>query len=213
MDVQKTILALRQLHPYANCELDYGTPYELLISVILSAQCTDKRVNMVTPALFAWCNTPAEMARHTEEELIPYIRSCGFYNNKAKNILACSRSLMDRFGGEVPQTVEELVTLEGVGRKTANVVYAVAFGGDAIPVDTHVFRLAHRMGFSNANTPAGVERDLNALVPQAEWSEFHHLLIHHGRKVCYARHPACGDCPLFDCPSRMVKGQQDNTTN
>lgn len=205
MEIQKTIEALSALHPEANCELHFNTPYELLVSVILSAQCTDKRVNLVTPALFAWCNTPQEMATHTEEELIPYIRSCGFYNNKAKNILACSRSLVERFGGVVPQTVEELVTLQGVGRKTANVVYAVAFGGDAIPVDTHVFRLAHRMGFSSANTPAGVERDLNALVPQSQWSLFHHLLIHHGRKVCFARSPLCAQCPLADCPSRKGK--------
>lgn len=204
MDIANTIAALHQLHPAADCELNYGTPYELLVSVILSAQCTDKRVNQVTPALFAWCNTPQQMITHTVEEIIPYIRSCGFYNNKAKNILACSHSLVDRFDGQVPDTVEQLVTLEGVGRKTANVVYAVAFGGDAIPVDTHVFRLAHRMGLSTANTPAGVERDLNALVPQSQWSLFHHLLIHHGRRVCTARNPHCDRCPLADCPSRAA---------
>lgn len=191
------------MHPTAECELTYGTPYELLVSVILSAQCTDKRVNEVTPALFAWCNTPEAMAQKTEEELIPYIRTCGFFNNKARNIIACSRSLVARFGGVVPSTVEELVTLEGVGRKTANVVYAVAFGGEAIPVDTHVFRLAHRLGLSEANTPEGVERDLNRLVPEENWSEFHHLLIHHGRYVCKARKPDCAQCVLTHCPSRV----------
>ena len=204
-EIAFTIDELRAMHPNAECELTYGTPFELLVSVILSAQCTDKRVNMVTPALFAWCNTPQDMASKTEEELIPYIRSCGFYNNKAKNIIACARSLMERFGGEVPHTVQELVTLEGVGRKTANVVYAVAFGGEAIPVDTHVYRLAHRLGLSDANTPEGVERDLNRVIPEAEWSDFHHLLIHHGRYVCKARRPECERCALTHCPSRQTR--------
>ena len=193
---------LRSMHPEAECELVYGTPFELLVSVILSAQCTDKRVNEVTPALFAWCNTPQAMAEKTEEELIPYIRSCGFYNNKAKNIIACSKSLVERFGGREPETVEELVTIEGVGRKTANVVVAVAFGGDAMPVDTHVFRLAHRLGLSDANTPEGVEKDLCRQVPQGDWSAFHHLLIHHGRYVCKARSPMCEQCCVSACKAR-----------
>jgi endonuclease-3 len=202
--IEKTIGELREMHPAAECELMYGTPFELLVSVILSAQCTDKRVNQVTPALFAYCNTPQEMATKTPEDIIPYIRSCGFYNNKAKNIIACARSLVERFDGEVPDTVEQLVTLEGVGRKTANVVYAVAFGGDAIPVDTHVFRLAHRLGLTQANTPEAVERDLVRQVPQEEWSAFHHLLIHHGRYVCKARQPDCARCKLSECPSRKA---------
>lgn len=204
-EIQKTLCELRAMHPTAECELVYGTPYELLVSVILSAQCTDKRVNEVTPALFAWCNTPKGMAAKTEEEVIPYIRSCGFYNNKAKNIIACSKSLVARFGGKVPETVDELVTLEGVGRKTANVVYAVAFGGDAMPVDTHVFRLAHRLGLSDANTPEGVEKDLCRQVPQEDWSAFHHLLIHHGRYVCKARKPECDRCLVSACPSRRAE--------
>ena len=190
------------MHPAAECELVYGTPYELLVSVILSAQCTDKRVNEVTPALFAWCNTPEAMAEKRVDELIPYIRSCGFFNNKAKNIIACSKSLVARFGGKVPETVDELVTLEGVGRKTANVVYAVAFGGDAMPVDTHVFRLAHRLGLSTASTPAGVEKDLCRQVPEEDWSAFHHLLIHHGRYVCKARRPECEVCCVSACKVR-----------
>jgi len=202
-EIMTTIDELYRMHPAATCELAYGTPYELLVSVILSAQCTDKRVNQVTPALFAWCNTPEAMATKSVEELIPYIRSCGFFNNKAKSIIACSKQLVERFGGVVPHTVEELVTLAGVGRKTANVVYAVAFGGDAIPVDTHVFRLAHRLGLSNANTPAGVERDLNKAVPEDKWSDFHHLLIHHGRYICKARQPNCAECTLSYCPSRQ----------
>lgn len=209
-ELRETIAELTAMHPEANCELRYGTPYELLVSVILSAQCTDKRVNEVTPALFAWCRTPEEMAAKTEEELIPYIHSCGFYNNKARNIIRCSRSLVERFGGVVPATVEELVTLEGVGRKTANVVYAVAFGGEAIPVDTHVFRLAHRLGLSNGNTPDKVERDLNAAVPEAQWSDFHHLLIHHGRYVCKARRPECERCTLSHCPSREAPYGEEN---
>ncbi|MBO4535271.1 MAG: endonuclease III [Clostridia bacterium] len=202
MDINTLLADLRAAHPTAECELNYGTPYQLLVSVILSAQCTDKRVNQVTPALFAWCDNPFDMATKTEEELIPYIRSCGFYNNKARSIISCSKSLVERFGGEVPRTVEELVTLQGVGRKTANVVYAVAFGGEAIPVDTHVFRLAHRLGLSQGKTPYEVEMDLDKAVPHEEWSHFHHLLIHHGRYVCQARKPNCAECTVRDCPSR-----------
>ncbi|MBQ9145067.1 MAG: endonuclease III [Clostridia bacterium] len=203
MDIQVLLQRLNEQHPNAVCELDYGTPYQLLVAVILSAQCTDRRVNMVTPALFAWGDNPKDMAEKSEEELIPYIRSCGFYRNKAKSIIASARSIMARFGGEVPRTVEELVTLEGVGRKTANVVYSVAFGGDAIPVDTHVFRLAHRLGLSQAKTPDGVEKDLNARFEREEWSRLHHLLIHHGRYVCNARNPRCNECSLADiCPSK-----------
>ncbi len=187
---------LNEMHKRPECELDFATPYQLLVSVILSAQCTDKRVNEVTPALFAVAPTPSAVIALGEERLEEYIHSCGFYHNKAKNIIGASQAIISKFGGEVPRTVEELVTLDGVGRKTANVVYAVAFGGNAIAVDTHVFRVSHRLGLSDAKDPSGVERDLCKGFPEEEWSVLHHLLIHHGRYVCKARNPLCGECLL-----------------
>ncbi len=193
---------MQQQHPDAKCQLDYGTPFELLVAVILSAQCTDKRVNEVTPKLFAFCNTPERMATLAVDELIPYIRSCGFFNNKAHNLIACAKAICNTYHGQVPSTVEELVTLPGVGRKTANVVYSVAFGGNAIPVDTHVFRLAHRLGLSQGKTPDAVEQDLCRQFDEQDWSLLHHLLILHGRTVCMARKPHCADCNVCAlCPS------------
>ncbi len=178
------------------CELDFETPFELLVAVILSAQCTDKRVNMITPALFQDYNSASALAALTEQQLIPYIKSCGFYNNKAKNIIKASKDLVERFGGRVPDTVDELVTLAGVGRKTANVVYSVAFGGNAIAVDTHVFRVSRRLGIAVSSSPDGVEKELQAFFPVGNWAEAHHLLIHHGRYVCKARNPLCASCLL-----------------
>ncbi len=200
--------ALRKTHSSPTCELDFGTPFELLVSVILSAQCTDKRVNAITPALFSKYNTPEAVAAMSEEQLIPYIRSCGFYNNKAKNIIQAAKDILARFDGKVPDTVQALTSLAGVGRKTANVVYSVAFGGAAIAVDTHVFRVSRRLGIASAATPDGVERELMVFFPQALWSEAHHLLIHHGRYVCKAAKPRCGECLLYkECEyySRLEK--------
>lgn len=187
---------LNQMHPVAECELRFSTPYQLLVAVILSAQCTDKRVNVVTKDLFAEWGTPQRMLTLTQEQLESKIKSCGFYHNKAKNVLAATEILVRDFAGEVPRDRDQLEKLPGVGRKTANVVYAVAFGGDAIAVDTHVFRLSHRLDLSQADTPLGVEEDLCKRFPQDAWSHLHHLLIHHGRYICKAQSPNCSDCLL-----------------
>ena len=187
---------LDQMHPAAECELNFDTPYQLLVAVVLSAQCTDKRVNVVTAELFRQWGTPQAIHALSQSELEEKIKSCGFYHNKAKSILAATEILLEKYGGEVPRDRALLEALPGVGRKTANVVYAVAFGGDAIAVDTHVFRLSHRLGLSKENTPLGVEKDLMGLFPQKDWSHLHHLLIHHGRYVCKAQSPRCEECLL-----------------
>lgn len=187
---------LKKMHPQAECELNFQTPYQLLVAVILSAQCTDKRVNMITKDLFAKWGTPEEILSLSQEELEQEIKSCGFYHNKAKNILAATEMLLREYGGVVPADRALLERLPGVGRKTANVVYAVAFGGNAIAVDTHVFRLSHRLGLSDAKEPYGVEKDLSARFPEKDWSDLHHLLIHHGRYLCKAQSPKCYECLL-----------------
>lgn len=187
---------LRLLHSDPVCELNFKTPFELLVAVILSAQCTDKRVNEVTATLFRKYNTPEDFAGIDVHELERLIYSCGFYKNKAANIIKAATDILVRFGGKVPSTVEELVTLAGVGRKTANVVYAVAFGGQAMAVDTHVLRLANRIGFVRTDKPEVVEKALTAAIPESRWTEAHHLLIHHGRYVCKARNPECDKCTI-----------------
>lgn len=198
---QEILGELARLYPDARPALHYRSPFELLVAVILSAQCTDERVNRVTERLFARASTPEEMAALSQEELEKYIYSCGFYHNKAAHILSASRDILARYGGEVPNTLDELMTLAGVGRKTANVVFSVAFGGDAIAVDTHVFRVANRLGLARGTTTEQVERGLMRVIPQEQWSKAHHLLIWHGRKTCHARRPACGICPLAPlCP-------------
>lgn len=189
---------LRILHPDPVCELNFKTPFELLVAVILSAQCTDKRVNEVTATLFEKYDTPEDFANIDVHELERLIYSCGFYKNKAANIVRASTDILVRFGGRVPSTVDELTTLAGVGRKTANVVYAVAFGGQAMAVDTHVLRLANRIGFVSTDKPEVVEKALTAAIPQNRWTEAHHLLIHHGRYVCKARNPECDKCTVCD---------------
>jgi len=192
------ISALNAMHPNAECELNFTTPFELLVAVILSAQCTDKRVNEVTSVLFRSYNSPEQFASIEPAVLEKEIKSCGYYHAKAAHIIGAAKAIVSHYAGKVPDTQEELVKLPGVGRKTANVVFAVAFGGDAIPVDTHVFRLSHRLGLSNASTPDGVEKDLNKAFPKETWSHVHHLLIHHGRYICKAQSPKCGDCMLID---------------
>lgn len=203
MDSKEEILKeLERLYYGSRPALIYRSPYELLVAVILSAQCTDERVNQVTAELFQNYNTPEKMLTLTQEELERKIFSCGFYRNKAKHILSASRDVSERFGGEVPATQEELQTLAGVGRKTANVVYSVAFGGDAIAVDTHVFRVSNRLGLSVGKTPAEVEQGLMKAIPKENWSAAHHWLIWHGRKVCKSRQPDCASCTLAPyCPS------------
>ena len=193
----KSILEeLAALYPDAKPALKFSSPYELLVAVILSAQCTDERVNKVTEVLFKEHNTPEKMLKLTQDELEKYIFSCGFYHNKAAHILSASRDILDRYAGEVPNTLEELKTLAGVGQKTANVVYAVAFGGDAIAVDTHVFRVSNRLGIAQGKTPSKVEEGLMTALPQSEWSKAHHYLIYHGRRVCHSQRPDCANCTL-----------------
>lgn len=187
---------LDKAYPDATCELNYGNAFELLISVILSAQCTDKRVNAVTAELFRVANTPQAFCDLPTAELEDLIRSCGLYKNKSANIKSCCRDLVDKFGGQVPDTMDKLVSLAGVGRKTANVVLSVAFDKPAIAVDTHVFRVSHRLGLSSGNTPDAVERDLCAVFKPEEYKSAHFLLIHHGRACCHARSPQCGECPV-----------------
>jgi len=195
-NTQKILDELSLLYPDAQPALQFRSPYELLVAVILSAQCTDERVNKVTRVLFEEHNTPASMLSLTQEQLEKYIFSCGFYHNKAAHILSASRDIIEKFGGEVPCTLAELKTLAGVGQKTANVVYAVAFGGDAIAVDTHVFRVSNRLGIAEGNTPAKVEEGLNAAIPKELWSKAHHYLIYHGRRVCHSQRPDCANCTL-----------------
>ena len=210
MDTKEEILSeLARLYPDAKPALLYKTPYELLVAVILSAQCTDERVNKVTDVLFREHNTPQAMLSLSQEELEKYIFSCGFYHNKAAHILSASRDILERFGGEVPSSREELETLAGVGRKTANVVYAVAFGGNAIAVDTHVFRVSNRLGLADANTPLKTEEQLKEAIPQKNWSEAHHWLIWHGRRVCHSQRPDCGNCPLSEYCDYYKKREQD----
>ncbi len=195
-DIQKLLNEFETLYPDAKPALIYRTPYELLVAVILSAQCTDERVNKVTQVLFEEHNTPQTMLCLTREQLEKYIFSCGFYRNKSAHILSASADILTKYGGEVPSTLEELKTLAGVGQKTANVVYAVAFGGDAIAVDTHVFRVSNRLGIAEGKTPAKVEEGLRAVIPQNMWSKAHHFLIWHGRKVCHSQKPDCLNCTL-----------------
>lgn len=193
---EEILKELALLYPDAQPALKFKTPYELLVAVILSAQCTDERVNKVTGVLFAEYDTPEKMLSLSQEALERYIYSCGFYHNKAKHILSASADIVQKFGGEVPSTLEELQTLAGVGRKTANVVFAVAFGGDAIAVDTHVFRVSNRLGLASGKTPEQVEKGLMQVIPQELWSKAHHYLIWHGRKVCHSQRPDCEHCTL-----------------
>ena len=195
-DKQKALEILQTLYPNAKPALKFTTPYELLVAVVLSAQCTDERVNKVTEVLFEKYSTPQAMLTLSQKELETYIYSCGFYRMKAEHILSASRDIMEKFHGEVPQTVEELMRLAGVGKKTANVVYSVAFGGDAIAVDTHVFRTSNRLGLAKGKTPLEVEMGLQKAIPKKDWSKAHHWLIWHGRKICHSQRPDCKNCPL-----------------
>ena len=195
-DKEKALAELASLYPDAKPALHYRTPYELLVAVILSAQCTDERVNIVTAKLFEKYSTPQAMVTLGQKELERYIFSCGFYRMKAEHILSASKDILEKFGGEVPGTIEELMTLAGVGKKTANVVYSVAFGGAAIAVDTHVFRVSNRLGLAKGTTPLAVEEGLCKAIPKEDWSKAHHWLIYHGRRVCHSQRPACESCTL-----------------
>ena len=197
---------LPAIYPDAHCELVYSNPLELLVATILSAQCTDKRVNLVTPGLFRRCPTAADYAAISQEEMEGLIRSTGFYRNKSKNIRAMAAALLERLGGEVPSTVESLAALPGVGRKTANVVLGNAFSkNEGIVVDTHVSRLSQRLGLTKFTDPIRIEQDLIKLFPRSFWTDFSHCLIFHGRRRCPARKPDCAQCELNDiCPSAKL---------
>jgi endonuclease-3 len=193
---------LALLYPEAHCELDFTNALELSVATILSAQCTDKRVNEVTPALFRRYRTAADYAGADRAELEEYIRSTGFFRNKTNSIMGLGRQLVQRFDGEVPRTLKELVTLPGFGRKTANVVLGNAFGVPGITVDTHFGRLARRWGWTEQTDPVKVEMVINELIPRADWTVLSHRVIWHGRRVCHSRRPACGACAIAKlCPS------------
>lgn len=191
------------LYPDAHCELDYQNAYQLLVATILSAQCTDQRVNMVTPSLFARYPAAAELAAAKQEDVEEIIRSTGFFRNKARNLIGMAGAVVDRHGGSIPATMDELVQLPGVGRKTANVVLGNACGiNEGVVVDTHVQRLANRLGLTSQGDPVKIEQDLMKLYERDRWTLLSHLLIWHGRRICYARKPRCAECALNTiCPS------------
>jgi len=204
--VEKISATLKTLYPDAVCALHFQNPLQLMIATILSAQCTDVRVNIVTPALFARYKTAADFANSDPEGLEQYIKSTGFFRNKAKNIRACCQTIVEKHGGKVPGTLEELVALPGIGRKTANVILGNAFQTPGITVDTHVGRLSRRLGLTKLHDPVKVEFALMEIVPQSEWTSFSHELILHGRNVCFARNPRCESCALSGvCPKIGVK--------
>jgi endonuclease III len=194
--VQECFRILKEDYPDSSTELTYDTPFQLLVAVILSAQCTDARVNLTTPTLFKRFSTAEAMSKAKPAELEKLIHSCGFYRNKAKSLLSMSQDLVERFKGKVPGTLDELVTLAGVGRKTASVILNQAFDEPAIAVDTHVNRVANRLGWVNSKDPVKVEMQLRELLPREIWSEVNGLLILHGRRICNARKPLCGSCRL-----------------
>lgn len=194
--VRQVLTRLAQTYPDARTELNFETPWQLLVATMLSAQCTDKRVNMITPRIFAKYKDARELAQVSLAEMESLIRDCGLYHTKARNILATAAIVSERYANQIPEERDQLMELPGVGRKTANVVMANAFGVDAIAVDTHVFRVSHRLGWSTAKDPAGTERELMQLLPKRSWSMAHHWLILHGRRICRAIRPDCERCPV-----------------
>ena len=200
----KQVEILEQTYANAVPQLNFSSPFELLIAVILSAQCTDRQVNKVTPELFSAADTPEKMLELGQEKLESIIKSCGFYRTKSKHILETCKMLVENFNSEVPEKFEDLVKLSGVGRKTANVVSSIAFKVPAIAVDTHVFRVANRLNLAVGKNPLEVELGLQNAIPREKWSDAHHWLIWHGRLICHARKPACENCSLRDfCPSKQ----------
>ena len=200
----KILEKLEQMYPEAKAELVFSNPYEMLVATILSAQCTDRQVNKVTPAVFSRYPDPVSMASADVSDLYPMVKSCGF-STKASNIISACRIIRDIYGGEVPHTMEELTKLPGVGRKTANVVLSNAFGIPAFAVDTHVFRGCNRLGLCKADNVAETEKQMTRIIPKEKWGQAHHWLIWHGRRLCKARNPLCRDCELKDlCPYRKT---------
>jgi endonuclease-3 len=203
---RRIVEALKKAYPEARCALTHADPLQLLVATILSAQCTDERVNMVTPVLFARYPDSQALAGARRSSIESIIRSTGFYRNKAKNLQGAAKQIVERYGGSVPRTMEALLELPGVARKTANVVLGTAYGiPSGIVVDTHVSRITRLLGLTAETDPVKIERDLMAIVPKAEWIDFSHSLIHHGRRICIARRPRCADCSLQKlCPSSRV---------
>ena len=200
---------LTKTYPEVRCELDFKNPLQLLVAVVLSAQCTDKRVNAITPALFKKYKSAKDYAKAPLSEIEQFIYSAGFYHAKARHLKGLGRKIVEEFGGEVPATIEELVTLPGVGRKTANVVLGHAFGIPGITVDTHFGRLSRRFEWSSSMDPVKVEREVGLLIPEKEWTNLSQRMIWHGRRICHSRKPACGACPLAKiCPSVGI-GEMD----
>ncbi len=200
----KIARSLEENYRVAICALNHQNPFELLAATILSAQCTDERVNMVTPALFAKYPTPAKLAAATQADVEMIVKSTGFFRSKAANLIGMAQGLMTQFNGELPRTLEEMITLPGVGRKTANVVLGTAFGiATGVVVDTHVKRITRLLGLTQQKTPEKIEQDLQTLLPKSEWINFSHRLIHHGRRICIARRPKCDQCPLLSLCQRV----------
>lgn len=197
-NTQKILDTLAKDFPNAKSELNFHSPFQLLVAVILSAQCTDKRVNLVTPRLFEVAPDAKTLAQLPQEKIEEIIHSCGFYHSKATYLKQMSQDIVNRFGGEVPNNIDDLRTLAGVGRKTANVVYAVGFGGQAIAVDTHVFRVSNRLGIANAKNVLDTEKQLMQAIPREQWADSHHYLLLHGRYVCKAQNPQCQRCSVKD---------------
>ncbi len=195
---KRIVKLLFKTHPDANCELQYVDPFELISSTILSAQCTDKVVNTVTPGLFAKYPNAAKLAKAPQESVEKLIRRTGFYRNKAKNLIGMAKAVMENHGGQIPKTLEELVKLPGVGRKTANVVLGSAFDTPGLVVDTHVTRLANRMGLTKQHDAVKIEHELMELIDEKDWTMFSHAMIFHGRRICPARTPLCDTCPIYD---------------
>lgn len=209
--VQKIVEVLKTTYPLALCALHHKSPFQLLVATILSAQCTDERVNMVTPKLFAKYPTVKELAKADQADVEDLVRSTGFYKNKATNLIGMAQAVVQQHKGKLPETLEELVELPGVGRKTANVLLGTAFGiPSGVVVDTHVKRLSYLLGLTASQNPEQIERDLMELLPPEQWIDFSHRLIHHGRRICIARRPKCNECPLLAlCPRVGLKKLSD----
>ena len=197
MKTEKIIKKLKKMYPDATCSLNFSTPFEIIIAVMLSAQCTDERVNKVTPILFEKYNKPEDFANINREELENLIRPCGFYKIKAQNIIECSKRIIDVYKGKVPDNMDDLITLAGIGRKCANVIMLEAFNNPiGIAVDTHAKRISNRLGLSNENIPEKIEQDLLKIIPKKYYKDVNHLLVWHGRKCCTARNPKCNICQI-----------------
>ena len=211
-DVEKIILILKETYPDAKCSLDFSTPFELLISVMLSAQCTDERVNKTTPSIFSKYNTPSDFANIDLKELEELIHPCGFYRNKAKSIISCSRKILQDFNGIVPNNINDLTSLPGVGRKSANVVMLEAFGTPVgIAVDTHAKRISNKIGLSNSEDPLKIEQDLLKIIDKKYYYDVNHLFMWHGRNICTARNPKCLECPISKyCDSFKLNNSKTN---